>query len=374
MKTIYELLDEVVVDEQEMQEIDHNTEVTELEKARVKSHLKQQIKHKKPWQPKAAIAAALLALLVGGTGYVGSQHPAYAAEIPIIGDIFRFFDNGRTGMYDLYQENANKINVTKEDSGIAITMKEAIFDGKTLAYTFEIHSEQDLGDNLAVGIGPPSLKIAGYRGGLSGSLAVQKIDEQTYIGTSRYTLDEQLEMVNCQVIIDDIRIAEPDQEQTIHGKWQFAFTLQAVESKQQVINQQLEQEGFNLTIDNLNVTPMSFIIEYNQQAPETLKDQWSSLYTELMVTDDLGNIYLGQDNGGSGSMVTGLMNYSMTFGKLDEKATQLIITPIIRKAMYGGGVMIDEQGRETIVEHGDNNEPLEVVFAPITITLDQIDK
>ncbi|WP_089284561.1 DUF4179 domain-containing protein [Anaerovirgula multivorans] len=81
------------------------------------------LRKNKGWNSKKIIAAALVDLVVGSTAYIGITNPAYAAGIPIIGDIFRFLDNGRTGVYDLYKENANEINISKESNGIQIRLR-----------------------------------------------------------------------------------------------------------------------------------------------------------------------------------------------------------------------------------------------------------
>ena len=143
MKDIYELLNDVDIDENEMEIM----EVSEFEKEKVKKSLRKSIKKNNGWKKKSLIAAALCCAMIGSVGAVGITNPAYAAEIPIVGDIFRFLDNGRTGVYDKYKENANEINVTKESNGVAITIKDAIFDGKTVSYTYEIKSDKDLGES-----------------------------------------------------------------------------------------------------------------------------------------------------------------------------------------------------------------------------------
>ena len=57
---------------------------------------------------------------------------AYAGNVPVIGDIFRFLDNRRTGIYDNYQEYSSTVNMTKESNSIKITINDAIYDGKTV--------------------------------------------------------------------------------------------------------------------------------------------------------------------------------------------------------------------------------------------------
>ena len=52
------------------------------------------------------------------------------------------------------------------------------------------------------------------------------------------------------------------------------------------------------------------------------------------MKDDLGNIYWGEGNGGTGDSEGYNISWSKTFEKLDENATKLIITPHITLREY----------------------------------------
>ena len=81
MKDIYELLNDVNVDDDGFEEM----EITELEKTKVKSMLKQSISKKKKrmsWKMNVAAAAVLIGL---STTTAGLAFPAYAGNIPVIG-------------------------------------------------------------------------------------------------------------------------------------------------------------------------------------------------------------------------------------------------------------------------------------------------
>ena len=348
MKDIYRLLNEVEIDEAEMREIEKETEVTMLEKTRVKKRLLQSMRKNKGWNSKSIIAAALAGAVIGSTAYIGMKNPAYAANIPVIGDIFRFLDNGRTGVYDLYKENANDIQITKESNGIQITIQDAIFDGKTISFTYEIQSDRDLGEYPQIGM--PPLNIENYSGSLTGGNHVEKIAEGTYIGQANYTIEGELEQVTCEITIESIRILGTEEKEKIEGSWPFAFQLEAVESEEVIVNKSVEKEGFTITIDKIKKTPMSFIMEYSQQVPEAYQDRLQDVNTEFLVRDDVGNVYEGEQNGGHGDTSTGVMKWSMTFKKLDERATKLMVTPKIYCAAMSGGVAFDENGNETILE------------------------
>ena len=68
------------------------------------------------------------------------------------------------------------------------------------------------------------------------------------------------------------------------------------------------------------------------------------------------------------------MYWSKTFGKLDEKATKLIITPKMYLSNTGGGVSMDENGKETEIKHtidADHPEKGEIIFDDIVVDLEK---
>ncbi|RNB86969.1 DUF4179 domain-containing protein [Brevibacillus fluminis] len=368
MRDIYRLLKEVEVDEVEMREIEEATKVTMLEKAKVKKRLLESVRKKKGWAGTKVIAAAFAGLLVGGTAYLGINDPAYAAGIPVIGDIFRFLDSGRTGVYDLYQTNANEVNVSKESNGIQITVKNAVFDGKTISYTYEVKSPQDLGESPLIGVGP-SLLIHNYNGGLTGSNHVEKVAPNTYVGQANYSIAGEMEQVECQLSINNILKIENNQQEEIDGKWSFSFKLQTVESDAKLVHKRTEKDGFVVTIDKIKRTPMSFVTDYTQQVPDEYRDRLQDVSAHLIVKDDLGNVYEGEDNGGHGDSSTGIMKWSMTFRKLEEKASKLTITPIIYISENKGGVSFDENGKEKKETPVGTKENKKVTMPEITIEI-----
>ena len=207
MKDIYELLNDLNIDENEFEEM----EVNDLEKANIKRSLKNAIKQKKKrssWKKSVAAASIIAGLSV--TTFV--TYPAYAGNIPVIDDIFRFFDNGKTdkensqnkepGLYYDYKKFSNEINMTKESNGTKITINDAVFDGKTLTLTYTIESEQDLGN---AGITMP--KITGMKA-TGGTGNTSKLDANKYVGilTVSNLEDKKLDVAHINWILTALRI------------------------------------------------------------------------------------------------------------------------------------------------------------------------
>ncbi len=337
-KDIYQLLNELDIEENRAEEM----EVSEFDKAKVKKEVKMSLrkKRKRPsWKMKVAAAVVIGGLSVSA---LGIAFPAYAGNVPLIGDIFRFLDNGRTGIYDNYQEYSSTVNMAKESNGVKITINDAIYDGKTVLLTYSIESEQDLGDQPRIG---GYLDIKETSGG-SGSQHISKVGENQYVGLiTGSRLDEKdVDSVNVKWKVGSISI--DGTEEKVKGNWNFSLSLQASDNEVQFVDQGIEQNGVNVTIDKITVTPMSFIVYYDQLVSKEVLDKWHGIDVEITIKDDLGNHYAGDGNGGFGQEHH--MSWSKTFKKLDPDATKLIITPSVTLVEYTsenhGGVEITADG------------------------------
>jgi hypothetical protein len=356
MKDIYELLNDINIDENEFEEM----EVSELEKAKVKNTLKRSINKKrkmKSWKKNVAVASILVSL--SATTF-GLTFPAYAKNIPVIEDIFRFIDNGRTeslidsndvkdeekGLYYNYKKFSNEINITKESNGVKITVNDAVFDGKTVSITYSIESEQDLGENALI----DSPDIEGV-GAMGGSGKTTKIDKNNYVGilTLSNLEETKLDIANIKWGIDSIQ--NTDNQTKIQGDWNFDFSLNAVDSTMQISDSSSEQNGVKLNIEKISVTPMSFIVYYDQIVSESISNKWDGVDVELEIKDDLGNVYSGEGNGGKGTDSYN-MSLSKTFEKLDENATKLIVSPHITLRDYNS----DNYSSVEVSKDGDERE------------------
>jgi hypothetical protein len=374
MKNIYEIFNEIDIDEAEMTEI----EVTELEKARLKNSLKASIKNnKKNFRKIGLTAAAIICIFAGSIGFFGVTFPTYAAETPIIGDIFRFFDNGKTGIYDKFKENANELNITKEDNGISMTIVDALFDGKNIYLSYEIKSDKDLGIHPSIiNDNYHFLDIKGYKGGLSSNYLITKINSDTndnvYIGKSTYTIDaDKLKEITCKLRFNEISFSESEDD-IIKGNWNFDFNLKAIENNKQIINKVFEQDDIKFSIDSITKTPVSFILNYSQYNLENFRKNWFDVTLGIAdVKDDLGNVYTRGD-GGEGHGDDNHTEWTAIFEKLNENATKLIITPKVHFSNNGGGISYDPNGNETKISPAQvEGQPKskDVILDAITIDL-----
>lgn len=304
---------------QELHKIEIPTELHERSKIGIKKAKAEQ-QNKKFKRPFAA--AAIIFGLSAVT--VGFAFPTTASNLPIIGDIFKLLGN-ESGVYDDYKEFSTEVNTMEESNGIKITVNDAIFDGETVTITYSIVSEHNLGEQPMIfdHFNIPDTE------GIAGTSKIERISDNEYVGimTGTYISKKDLKSTNVKWEIKSFTILNENgkQEKEIKGNWNFAFHLDATDSKTKLIGQSVIQDGVGLNIEKMAITPMSFILYYEQVASVEVQNLWHQVYVDLEVKDNLGNVYSGEVNGGSGTDSS--MNWSKTFEKIHPNATELIVTP-----------------------------------------------
>ena len=144
---------------------------------------------------------------------------------------------------------------------------------------------------------------------------------------------ERLDVANVWWDIEAINMYE--EKKSIKGNWNFALTVKGMDSKEIKLQGISEKEGIKVNIDKMEVTPMSFIVFYNQEESKALRSIWDSADVELEIKDDLGNKYAGEGNGGTSTVAEPhKSSWSATFQKLNENATKLIVTPRVHLRVH----------------------------------------
>lgn len=350
MKDIYDFFNDVNIKPEET----ITAEVDELEKARVKKRVQAQISAQgrvsgKRKGRRIAIAAALV--LAVGLGSFGLAFPSYAKEVPVVGDIFRFLDQGRTGIYDVYEERAKDIELTKADKGVELTLNQGIYDGRTLTLTYTIKTEEDLGENPSL---QSDLTVAGLGlgYGLTGTEQIERVDSGVYVGQSTYTLwaeKDPPQELDFRWDVKGMANLEQGKEGNAEMACDLAYrvSLEGQDAEKMAITAAGDTEQ-NVTIrpTALSATAVNTILYYREEASWDFTP-YSSV--EWRITDDLGNEYSYQGNGGYGNVEDGWMDSCITFKNLAPGAKKLYVTPVLTLATFeGGGVAIDESGKETV--------------------------
>lgn len=334
MKDIYEMLNDIEIDENEFVEM----EVDELERKRVKSKLKKSMKKSSSRGKGVAVASIAFALAIT----LGMSFPTYAKQIPIIGDIFKALGNS---IYENYKDSASEINITKESNGINITINDAVFDGSNITLTYTIESDKDLGEDIRLW---DWIKIKGYEhsGGTS-SYNFIKVKDNTYVGKENINMFDlaQNPGENIEFTLNIRGIVNNDDMSEIKGKWKFDIILDATKGDTIVVDKSVEKDGVVATIDRLIINPMSTFIAFSQNVSKEVRDKYDSAMMELEVKDDLGNIYSSDQHGSTGDFDLNLSS-STTIEKIKEGATQLIITPKVILKDLGEVKYVEQEAKD----------------------------
>lgn len=356
MKDIYELFNDMDVDVNEFEEV----EADELERARVKKMVRERIKQSDNpggWKKriKGKGLAAAIVIMAAGIGGLGLAFPAYAREVPVVGDIFRFLDGGRSGVYDLYKESALDIDMAKADNGIEVTLNQGVYDGKTLVLTYTIKTAKDFGENPHLN----SILDVDFAQGTAGSEGLKRVSPGVYVGQSNYTFfseGEDRKAISFRWSISGLTNMDEglrtEDNKTTACRLNYSVSLKALDYKVlEVPENRAEAQQVAISLKRLSATPINTILYYAEEVPGNLVN---AVQMAWEIKDDLGNVYTYEENGGqgeaSGEMLK--MEYVLTFKHLDPQAKTLFIRPTLKLvSSQGGGVEIAEDGKEIMSKY-----------------------
>lgn len=356
MKDIYELLNDVDIDINEFEHV----EVSKHEREQVKKEMKKRIHMNKSSKWKKTMTAASIAIGISSASLFGLSFTTFAEEIPIIGGIFKFFNDN--GLYKEYDANANMLNLVKEDQGIKVTLNEAVFDGRTLYVTYKIESEKDLGEFPSVLVNLDGEKSNMY----ARNTEIKKTGAHEYAGMliGRFRLNgTNLTEENFEFKIEGFMVDSFVRNEEIKGNWDFQFGLEAIKSREQLVRINRVHEGITFNLTRVTYTPMSFIIKYSASTDKKINDKWDFKIFGVEVKDNLGNIYEGRPDGGYGNDES--ISQTTTFEKLDPKASTLIITPIVRLLSADGTNEHGEIYRDENIKAPDERYKLKPIIVEI---------
>lgn len=363
---IYELLNDLNIEEDEFTELPAD----ELESRRVKNAVLQRIEAEKNqghrtrgrWAKTAAACA--LAALVGVSGF-GLALPTYAREVPVVGDIFRYLDNGRTGKYELYKESAVAIDISRENENARITLNDGIFDGNTLYLTYTITTREDLGEHPQLDAELRFDRSLGIKG-WGGTRSLERVEKGVYVGMETISMNgtngkglDAFQSLPFTWIVNEVRGSEagmPEsaaegsaegseegaeaQGRSIACGFHYSVTLSALAEESRPLSLKAEEpeNGVTISLNELIVTEVNAALKYTVKISD--QPMWHSVRVDWSVTDDLGTVYDTQDMGGSGREEDGRWteNTFLSLSHIDPKAKTLILTPQI---YYAG---TDENG------------------------------
>ncbi|WP_078427754.1 DUF4179 domain-containing protein [Alkalihalobacterium alkalinitrilicum] len=290
-------------------------------------------------------AAAVFGILVGSSYY----SPALASslsQIPIIGSVF-----GNSDLIGLKQAQksglTNEIGETQTVNGISVTLDEILYDQNNITIGLVIESDKEL-EQFYFGAGMDFTINGKFPASSSGSYG-----EETLSPTTRTAIQE-------------INVTEDIPEEFVlglmlHGKdgetWYFSTLVEKITDSQKIDVQHSQWvDGLNLTVTGMSFSETGVSIAYKSSEEETDFELSRGGNIEFLVVDQDGNEITGRSGGASGERVKDRIEFKSNkqFDPVDSNVTELTITPYIVIPSSGGGVEIDEHGKEKELEFKGN--------------------
>ncbi|QUW23102.1 DUF4179 domain-containing protein [Sporosarcina sp. Marseille-Q4063] len=323
MKDVYEHLNDIDMGVSQFEEV----EVSEAEREKVKMDLKGKIRKPKPVKWRKMAVAASISIGISAASLFGLSYTSFAQEIPLLGNLFQLFNGD--GLYGSYEENSESLAIAKEDKGINVTMNEVIFDGKALYMTYTIESEVDLGESPELTGIPTILDSPSMI--YSTRHELLKSGENKYVGMTIADLltEDQVDNGKFEFTIESIVPDSAVGTEEIKGNWAFNFELSATDNIEQIVDLSADSNGVDVIVKKVVYTPMSFLLHYDEELSNDLMQKWDFVRVDIIVKDDLGNVYTNKHNGGYSDSFTQL-HHTNTFEKLNPEATKLIVTPVVQ--------------------------------------------
>ena len=309
------------------------------------------------------VAAAIAAFgLLIGSATISPVMANFVSQIPVVGSIFS--ESGERGLEQVSELGLTQVvGESKTVKGNTITIDEVFFDGTRLTVSYSLESEEPLGQYY-LGSGADitiDRKSISY-GGNSGETEI----------TPTYRTG-----------IDNIEVASGELPKKFElglifeGKggerWKFSVPVQEQSSAEFVtINHRQEAANIDLTISNLEISPLGLRLNYITLTGEneSLTESFGSFIT-FKAVDSLGNeLVVSSEGGGQAEIVNGKIHSkgNSLFEPVDETVKELTVTPYLILPSGGGGVEVDAFGNEKLIDFKPyKGEPVE--FKSFTVKL-----
>ncbi|MDR6999033.1 DUF4179 domain-containing protein [Neobacillus niacini] len=316
MKKLYKFFNSVNLSDKDMVEVPIEQPEIETTKNRVLISInKQKDKHSRILVILATSAIVLLSFSI--LSYV---KPTNASKIPILGNLFSFFQSPETKVLDSYHENATTLNLSVESNSKKINLNEAVYDGDMLTISFNLKTKENLGDYIT---GNP-VKINGVIISKDTTLLLKKMDKTDYAGLVFVTVPHELQKETLNVDWSLKELFNPYNEVQSNGKWFFNFSINKISSQKFSINEIKNKFPLIINVKYLEKTPISMKLKYSIKLSDTSFKQPNIGFE---ITDDLGNKYSSFSNSIS-LEDDNTYDINEIYSKLNEKAKKLYFKPV----------------------------------------------
>lgn len=342
-KDIYKLFNEIKLEEREFE--DMNEDISSTQREKIKKNLNKRIRVENYFKLIKYGSIAVAISLVSMIG-IGMASPAFAENIPVLSSITQTL-NSKFGFYGEYTKYSQMVNKSVTDSGVTLTINEALADDSKLILGYTIRSDKKINDLEVAGLSR-FLSINGKTSGSNGSATGNYVDDYTYVGTEEIhtTIPQNSDVFNINLNVKDIGV--------IKGNWKFAFSV----SKQELLknttvfkpNYKIDFPDSNVTIDKVVFSPIdtSIFISGNGKNKSSRSGLDGMFDFDYWIAFDDKGVELTPKGLGGGEFDSNTNKFSseMEYIKTKSIPKYLTIIPCKITPSGGGGVSLDKNGKE----------------------------
>jgi hypothetical protein len=286
-------------------------------------------------------AAAVFGLLVGSS-YFSPALASSLSQIPIIGSVF-----GNSDLIGLHQAQksglTSEIGETQTVDGISVTLDEILYDQNNITIGLVIESDKELED-FYFGAGMDFTINGKNPSGSTGSYGEENLSETTRTAIQEINVTEEMP--------EEFELGLMLQGQK-GETWYFSTPVEQITDIRKISVQHTQTvDGLTITVPEMSISETGVSIAYESVEEGTDFDLSRGGNIEFHVVDQNGNEITGRSGGASGERVKDKIEFrsSKQFDPLDSSVRELTITPYLVIPSGGGGVEIDENGKETELE------------------------
>lgn len=330
-KSIYDLLNEVKMDEKEYEEMELSSEEKDRKKQEILKEVRTMKKEKNMTTRKKVMGAVAACAVVIGT--VGFANPSLAKEL-FSGTFGKLIENSKgtkneeedTARYTIIGKNAVDVEAevqksdnseayitTAEQNGVKISVSDVYCDGYVLYYTTTLQTD-DAGLNQADWICTTEkpeaeyVVINGINAGTGTGTSFEKMSDGTFVKTSQIelinlksedgqqVLFENENSFDVEYVVKDFAGADADawDEQgeyvktgEVAGEWKLKFPVTVDQSQNEIVNIDKEENGIKLT--SAVKTKAGLVLEV--ETPDFRKAPYNDSYNDpdIAIKDSEGN-------------------------------------------------------------------------------------
>ena len=334
----------------------------ELDNAVLKGFEKGKREKKKAKQKvifkRSAIAAGII---VAGTTMAGMINPEIVSAIPIVGDVFEYFNDGvYKQVSDKYQELGNDVNIAVEDKGVKVILNKVVIDDNILVASILVESDKFIGyDEWR---SPQDFLNTDLNILINGEIPSSWNPKVTIVNESTAAIILEANVsdieIGDEVNIDlDINNFTRGRKTLAKGNWDFNIkAIKGSESNIYEVNKSLKLADEEMNIEKLVVTPLN-----NRLTFSGVTDDYENFIVDenkFVVRDNNGKILLLDLTSGS---VSNNGEYEYSYNILNDLSNTAYIE-IIKAS--GNNVIEDENGyllKASAIDEANANRSNEII-------------